>query len=98
MSEITVNEFVEQVKHYSNMPLDISIILEPFGLFVKPYDFEGVLLGVFIEDLLDQYVKTEKIDVYTILELVGFYANDSEVNTIIHALMSSTKHGACHSL
>ncbi|MDB2447419.1 hypothetical protein N9W79_02205, partial [bacterium] len=54
MHKLKVSDFVEQVKHYSNMPLDISIVMEPFGLFVESYDFEGVLLGIFLEDLLDQ--------------------------------------------
>lgn len=98
MKKIKVEQFVKDVKHYSNMPLDISILLEPFGLFVESYDFDGVLLGVFLEDLLDQYAGSELIDVYNILELVGFYANDAEVDTIIHSLMLSNKHGACHSL
>ena len=98
MVKLTVAKFIDDVKHYSNMPLDIAIILEPFGLFVEPYDFEGVLLGVFLEDLIEQYASEEKIDVYAVLELVAFYAKDSEIDTIIHSLLLSTKHGACHSL
>ena len=98
MTTLTIEAFVSQIKEYSNMTMDLSILVEPFGLLVQPYDFEGVLLGVFIEDLLDQYAPEEKIDVYNILDLLSFYANSSEAKTIAHSLMVSSKHGACHSL
>ena len=98
MTTLTVDAFVSQIKEYSNMTMDLSILVEPFGLFVQPYDFEGVLLGIFIEDLLDQYAPKEKIDVYNILDLIGFYANSNEAKTIAHSQLASTKHGACHSL
>lgn len=98
MTTLTIEAFVSQVKDYSNMTMDLSILVEPFGLFVQPYNFEGVLLGVFIEDLLDQYAPEEKIDVYNILDMLSFYANSSEAKTIAHSLMVSSKHGACHSL
>ena len=98
MKKMMVKDYVEALKAYSNMPLDLSVVVEPFEVFVAPYDFSGVLCGIFIEDMLDQYAQTERIDIYDVLELVGFYANDNEVNTILHSLLVSTKHGACHSL
>ena len=97
MTTLTIEAFVSQVRVF-NMTMDLSILVEPFGLFVQPYNFEGVLLGVFIEDLLDQYAPEEKIDVYNILDMLSFYANSSEAKTIAHSLMVSSKHGACHSL
>ena len=98
MTEISVKEYVEQLKDDSNLPLDLSVVLEPFGLYVNTYVFEGVLLGIFLEDMIDQYAMSENIDVYTVLELVAFYANELEINTIIQSLIVSTRHGACNSL
>ena len=55
-------------------------------------------MGIFLEDMIDQYAMSENIDVYTVLELVAFYANELEINTIIQSLIVSTRHGACNSL
>lgn len=98
MNNLTVNDYIKQIMPYSNMPLDISILMEPFGLYLSSQDLDGVLTGIFIEDLLDQYAESEKLDVYTVLEIVAFYANEHEVNTIIHSLMLAPKHGVANSL
>ena len=39
MTEISVKEYVEQLKDDSNLPLDLSVVLEPFGLYVNTYVF-----------------------------------------------------------
>lgn len=98
MKSLQVKDYIETISQYSNLPLDLSIVVEPFGLFLPDLIFDGVLTGIYIEDILDQYSVVEKFDIYDALEILAFYASENEIKTIMHSLSFASKHGAAHSL
>lgn len=85
-SKLTLLEYVSSIESFSNQPLNLQILLLPFGIQGSFQQAGTLLVGEFIDYLYTQYSLFSKVDPLAILDVVleleSFYWIDELVEDI----------------
>lgn len=98
VQKIELHDYLKQLVDYSNMPLDLSLIVEPFGCYIPAFIFDGVLMGIFLDDIEEQFGSEKSIDIYHVIECLEFYASKDEMENIVKTLINHSHTGVSQSL